>query len=411
MDFDTAKKNIQPLWHGKQADLLEIGLNEKNKETMEMEKRQHEEAIKNYEGNDPLDPWYEYICWIEQSYPKNGKESGFDEVILNCIVHFEHETRYKQDRRMIKLSIKYIDTQKNPNELYNQLYQNGIGTLVADLYIAWSYYFDVLNDFKEVNAIFRRGFDAGAQPYQDLAQAHDAFIISISKRILNDDELSRKQFQTSLEEKRSALTSLRTHKKKYVGSIRTGNAIKKANPGVINQENVLPNVNKAVEVLDDEVLGAPSLSNNVSVIRSIIDCSKTKENEHEPGPWTKAKAGHCQKLFSKTGTLQLSFPIMDDQVARFIHDEQHENFQINLKNIYASEKMSPEELLGEKFKRGKIKILTEDDFEEIKSFIPRKSVIPNGLLAASKFEKIDPVNLPAEPQSHATVNKWVWRAN
>ncbi|CRK98523.1 CLUMA_CG011876, isoform A [Clunio marinus] len=539
MDFDTAKENIQPLRHGRRADLLEIALNEENKETMEMEKRQHEDAIKNYEGNDPLDPWYEYICWIEQSYPKSGKESGLDEVILKCIVHFEHETRYKQDRRMIKLFIKYIDTQKNPNELYNQLYQNGIGTLVADLYIAWSYYFDALNDFKEVNAIFRRGFDAGAQPYQELSQAHDAFSISMSKRILNDDELSRKQFQTSLEEKRSALTSLRTHKKKYVGSIRTGNAIKKANPGVINQENVLPNVNKAVEVLDDEVLGAPSVANNVSVIRSIIDGSKTKENEHEPGPWTKAKAGHCQKLFSKTGTLQLSFPIMDDEeivpipckeklfelgiklpqgfvsrnlpqkpwnVAtvieepqvprsipcyekfllypqsqveisadeyrgykwfkdrnitnnltrqydsiwenkfetpirippgfesknvkqiekenfdRFIHDEQHENFQINLKNIYRLEEMSPEELLGEKFKRGKIKVLTEDDFEEIyntsdmemtvitdrrqsiyplsrKSFIPRKSVIHNDLLAASKSEKIDPVNLPAEPQS------------
>lgn len=68
--------------------------------------RQYEEAITRYDGPDPLSAWYEYICWIEQAYI--SKESCLDEVVLQCIFHFESDTRYRQDRRMIKLYIKYV---------------------------------------------------------------------------------------------------------------------------------------------------------------------------------------------------------------------------------------------------------------------------------------------------------------
>lgn len=68
--------------------------------------RQYEEAISSYDGADPLSPWYEYICWIEQSYPKGG--TVLNDAISKCLVLFEKESRYKQDRRLIKLFIKYV---------------------------------------------------------------------------------------------------------------------------------------------------------------------------------------------------------------------------------------------------------------------------------------------------------------
>lgn len=126
MDFDTAKENIQPLRQGRRADRLEAVLNyDANKEVLENEKkwdfvilvaltdnslfwREYEEAITKYEGSDPLSPWYDYICWIEQSFPQSGNESGLDEAVLKCIVAFENDQRYTQDRRMIKLYIKYV---------------------------------------------------------------------------------------------------------------------------------------------------------------------------------------------------------------------------------------------------------------------------------------------------------------
>jgi checkpoint serine/threonine-protein kinase len=158
--------------------------------------------------------------------------------------------------------------------MYQELYKLGIGTTCADLYIAWSYYYDAINNFKETEAVFRRGneisaskhvnfsncssvvgLDAFAQPYDELVQAHQNFSLSMSKRLLYDDELSKRQFQSDMEEKRQALTSLRGHKKKYVGSLRTGSVVKSENPGVVNQENIPRNAQQGTSqfaVLEDD---------------------------------------------------------------------------------------------------------------------------------------------------------------
>lgn len=192
------------------------------------------------------------------------------------------------------------------------MYSNGIGTLVADLYIAWSYYYDAMNNYKQVEAIFRKGFDAGAQPLDDLSQAHQAFGVSMSRRMLYDDDVSKQQFAAKMEEKRTALTSLRAHRKKHVGSTRLGIAVRADNPGVVNQENVASSSNvRKLEIHEDA--GAHALSINAPVARSIIDSARKKENVHEPGPWSKAKDGRSGKLFGKAGaSSHLDFDIMED---------------------------------------------------------------------------------------------------
>lgn len=68
----------------------------------------YEEAIKNYEGDDPLESWYEYILWVEQSYPKSGHESHIGKLLQQCLAIFEKETKYHQDRRFIRLWINYV---------------------------------------------------------------------------------------------------------------------------------------------------------------------------------------------------------------------------------------------------------------------------------------------------------------
>lgn len=129
--------------------------------------------------------------------------------------------------------------------------------MCADLYIAWSYYYDAMNNFKQTEAIFRKGFDASAQPYDELVQAHQSFSLSMSQRILYNDEDSKAKFLSDLEEKRNALTSLKAHKRKFVGSLRTGGAVKSIRPGIVNQENVPANRGNApiiVAVHEDELV-------------------------------------------------------------------------------------------------------------------------------------------------------------
>lgn len=71
---------------------------------------EYEEQIKTYEGEDPLELWLEYIHWIEQAFPRSGKESEFQDALQRCLQLFEHEDKYKQDVRMVKMYIKFVSS-------------------------------------------------------------------------------------------------------------------------------------------------------------------------------------------------------------------------------------------------------------------------------------------------------------
>lgn len=116
MDFDTAKENIQPLASGRNAEHLETALHAESDQEIQQklheQRRDFERMIETYSGDDPLQPWYDYVVWVEQIYPKSGKESALNELLARCLALFEKDERYFQDRRMVKLYIKYVSIKK-----------------------------------------------------------------------------------------------------------------------------------------------------------------------------------------------------------------------------------------------------------------------------------------------------------
>lgn len=70
--------------------------------------REFENLIRTYEGDDPLENYYSYISWIEQSYPKHGHEGNFVALLEHCLKTYENDKRYTNDRRFCKLWIKYV---------------------------------------------------------------------------------------------------------------------------------------------------------------------------------------------------------------------------------------------------------------------------------------------------------------
>jgi checkpoint serine/threonine-protein kinase len=184
---------------------------------------------------------------------------------------------------------------------------NGVGTMVADLYIAWSHYYDAADDFKQTEAIFCKGLDAGAQPYEELAQAHQNFKVSMSIRILYNDEESKAKFQETMEQKRGALTRLRAHKKKNVPSVRTGFSVLNENPGRFEAAGESSRSQVPVVVHEDD--GSQAGTSTSIMKRNIVDGIKKKnENFLEPGAWSKVKL----KTGVATGPLTPGFEIMED---------------------------------------------------------------------------------------------------
>jgi hypothetical protein len=45
--------------------------------------REFETALRTYTGPDPLDPWHQYITWVEQTFPKGGKEGNLQQLLVS----------------------------------------------------------------------------------------------------------------------------------------------------------------------------------------------------------------------------------------------------------------------------------------------------------------------------------------
>ncbi|XP_037923202.1 checkpoint serine/threonine-protein kinase BUB1 [Hermetia illucens] len=171
-----------------------------------------ENAIAAYSGPDPLELWYNYICWYDYNM-RVDPENKFREALEKCLTLFEHNELYKQDVRMIKLWVKYLDLQTNPLNLYQILYQRGVGTRCSCFYIGWAHYYDSANAFKQAESVYNLGFQAKAEPYDELQEAHTKFRLSLSHRMLYTDNSSKKRTANHLIEQRQQITTLNPSKR------------------------------------------------------------------------------------------------------------------------------------------------------------------------------------------------------
>ncbi|XP_017129724.1 uncharacterized protein LOC108147594 [Drosophila elegans] len=333
MDFDNAKENIQPLASGRNVSILQASLSQDSAHSQELlaHRKQMEEEVRSYAGEDPLEPWYKYICWIEQSYPAGGTGSGLQAALIQCLTKFEEDERYRQDKRLIRLFIKFMEKQKDQIEFYQQMYNNGIGTMLADFYIAWAYSYDLSGNMRKADEIFRLGLECRAEPLEELREAHQHFGYTVGQRLLYTTGEEANAVNQELNERRLALQSLHGRRQRdtniiTVGSVRTGAAVKSGLPGLVQIDapstSGIRNARRNVEVFNDENAEANipppvSESEGKSSLRSIIDAARGQENIKEPVAWNKAHAKRHKhgKIFGTNAAPDLGFDIHVDEHA------------------------------------------------------------------------------------------------
>ncbi|CAH0557013.1 unnamed protein product [Brassicogethes aeneus] len=291
MDFDLSKENIQPLRGGRNPTQLGIALQAQTNPELQLElekqKEEFESAIRNYNGEDPLDNYYHYISWVEQSYPKHGHEGNLVALLEHCLAKFENDVRYSDDRRFCKLWIKYIDLQQNPLELYHMMHAQNLCRGCADLYRAWAYYHEAAQDFQGANNVLELGKRALAQPYEELEAAYQNLLTAVGQYNLHGPDAARR----GLIEKRQALTSLVTYRPGRVGSVRVPTG---AGAGVLPSGGPAqkPRPNAGVQVYEEQRDGA--YGGPEAAPQSILSVARRqdapKENTMKPGPWNTASA-------------------------------------------------------------------------------------------------------------------------
>lgn len=191
--------------------------------------------------------------------------------------------------------------------------------MVADLYICWAYFYDVADNFSQAESVFQKGKDARAEPFEALDHAHKQFGFSMSQRMLHKEDY-RRDFLSTMEERRFALTSLHTQRSgghNAVGSIRTGDAVRSHDPGRVDQHHRSgaghsSSSNRKINVyVENQSQPKPIVTvGSKSVAQTIIDKVREKENQREPGPWSKAGAQQSTRMY--TSACAPSFPILED---------------------------------------------------------------------------------------------------
>lgn len=73
---------------------------------------------------------------------------------------------------MFNVFIFQIDTQPNPLELYQLVYNQGLCTMCAPFYKAWADELDKINDIKNADQIYELGKRVKAQPLAILEENH-----------------------------------------------------------------------------------------------------------------------------------------------------------------------------------------------------------------------------------------------
>ncbi|XP_022901920.2 mitotic checkpoint serine/threonine-protein kinase BUB1-like [Onthophagus taurus] len=318
MDFDNSKENIQPLRGGRNPTQLGVAIQAQNSADLQRElmqqKQEFENAIRTYTGDDPLENYYSYISWIEQSFPKHGHEGNLLPFLEDCLKKFEDDKRYLNDRRFCKLWIKFIDYQQNPIELYHMLFSKGLCKGCADFYRAWSFYHEVMGDFKNADLVLNCGIREHAQPYEELLAAQQSLIFAAGQQVISGVNEERLQHQ------RNALTSLHIYKSGRVGNTRhsehviTHHAHSGMHPGHSTHPQNAGRVFNVYQDYNDDYLAAGAAPNSVLDIAKREIC--VKENLMKPGVWTNATVGHTNSAHRTSAFL--------------IHEDRYDVHQRNL---------------------------------------------------------------------------------
>ncbi|KAL5557646.1 hypothetical protein UlMin_033857 [Ulmus minor] len=185
-EWEQFKENVRPLKRGRKVQVLNEALKSHNhnllKKSLMDQRTKLIEAIDEYEGEDPLQPWLECIKWVQEAFPSGGDSSGLIMIYEQCVRTFWHSDRYKDDLRYLKVWLEYAENCVDAEVIYNFLDANEIGKTHAVYYISHALHLESKNKLKAANDMLNLGISRNAQPIDKLTDACRKFFARSMRR-------------------------------------------------------------------------------------------------------------------------------------------------------------------------------------------------------------------------------------
>uniref|UniRef100_A0A0K2U3Z0 Mitotic checkpoint serine/threonineprotein kinase BUB1 betalike [Meleagris gallopavo] n=1 Tax=Lepeophtheirus salmonis TaxID=72036 RepID=A0A0K2U3Z0_LEPSM len=320
-EWELSKENIQPLRKGRKVEKLAQDPRE-----IESERQTYEANLRFYNGSDLLKPWYDYVLWLEQTFPKGGTEGGLNTLLKKCMTEFKSNANYNQDPRYLDVWIKYAGSTSKPLDCYNFMYREKLCTECYRFYISWAKELEESGQAKRAEMVFQSALAKEFSPEEKefLSNERLQFETRVAKQVMDNLAKSEEEKPNpSSTEEREALSRLKGRgKKQVVGSLRVGSVKLNSGPGTLVHQEILENN-----------LGKPKfdvLEENASDARTNILPSGPSNNENFPGTQSQNlenEIGPSKWTSSRIGKKSLAVPMNQISVKPKFEIHQDEDIQ------------------------------------------------------------------------------------
>ncbi|GIY52505.1 hypothetical protein CDAR_181571 [Caerostris darwini] len=290
-EWEYAKENIQPLQQGRKPGVLKVALSTCPEDLIQVERQAFEAELRTYTGNDPLSVWYKYIKWVEQNFPKGGKDGHLEQLIQQCLSLMKDKSEYFDDKRFIEIWLKFAKMAEKPTDVYEYMYTYKIGCKSALFFVEWSWELENQGNTKRADEVLIEGIHRKAQPVEKLKLVHSEFEMRVASKVMTNSEQNNNG-----EPCRSAFSILKHSQKNKVPVLRTGDSV--IDPSrisrTIGQQQSQPKKSTPSAKVPFKVYNAENIAPSLPVqsenaVPHVLNSNFSKENDKKPSKWNKVK--------------------------------------------------------------------------------------------------------------------------
>ncbi|GMM37327.1 protein kinase [Saccharomycopsis crataegensis] len=191
--LENIKENILPLDEGRSATTLARIFSmptQELKQTQIEERKSLELQINNCEDcDDPLEPYLNYIRWINNNFPQGPNvANGLVPILEKCTSYFKDYSIYKNDPRYMRIWVLYAKYSENSINVFVFLHRKEIGNMLSLYYEEYAKVLESQNRFDQANQVFQKGLLNEAKPVRRLQNKYNEFRQRMISHSQNPDE-------------------------------------------------------------------------------------------------------------------------------------------------------------------------------------------------------------------------------
>ncbi|CAN6627835.1 spindle assembly checkpoint component Mad3p [Trichomonascus vanleenenianus] len=270
-EIENQKENIAPLREGRSAAALAETFAStplEAKTSQHAERQQFEELLAGAdELDDPLEPYLDYIRWVNDKFPQgHTAESGLIPLLERCTSQFRDTSYYKNDPRYLRVWMTYVKYSDAPKELFTYLSRKDIGQQLSTYYEEYASYLEANGRKLQADEVYKRGIDLEARPLERLKRRYREFLERLEANPPGENEPSSPAMPT----------------------VRQALAQKEARSDTFESEPTSRGRSDKIQVFTDSGDSAPAVNaGGWDTIGSLA--SRRKENVMEARPWAGEK--------------------------------------------------------------------------------------------------------------------------